>query len=236
MNQVGVKDAATFRFGVSGYVKPGFEHVLEKYEELFQKEDDNRSQLVVYVGSEKVIDLFRGMSPESVTNYFSNGKTVAVVCLSSLYDKGLFEYTDPVSKHWPEFAQNGKENITIADVLRHEGGMPRIGDKPLQFNQVTTAEIKKNSIGSILEAQKPFFNKEARREYHTFTKDWITNEIFRRLDPQGRTIAEYIKQDLHSILGENGIIIGASESDLQNYVQVKDQSGWKTFKDLWTGP
>ena len=34
-----------------------------------------------------------------------------------------------VTKHWPEFgAQEGKELITVADVMRHEGGMP-------QFNQ-----------------------------------------------------------------------------------------------------
>ena len=34
-----------------------------------------------------------------------------------------------MTKHWPEFgAQEGKELITVADVMRHEGGMP-------QFNQ-----------------------------------------------------------------------------------------------------
>ena len=34
-----------------------------------------------------------------------------------------------MTKHWPEFGtQEGKELITVADVMRHEGGMP-------QFNQ-----------------------------------------------------------------------------------------------------
>ena len=121
----------THNYGVKGFVKPGFEHVLSKYEELFAKEEDKRSQLVVYVGSEKVIDLYGGVSRDNVTNFYSNGKSVAAIIMSTLHDKGLFSYDDLVSKHWPEFAQNGKENITIKDVMRHEAGMPRIGEAAL---------------------------------------------------------------------------------------------------------
>ena len=80
----------THNYGVIGFVKPGFEHVLSKYEELFAKEEDKRSQLVVYVGSEKVIDLYGGVTRDNVTNFYSNGKTVGAICLSTLHDKGLF--------------------------------------------------------------------------------------------------------------------------------------------------
>ena len=38
-------------------------------------------------------------------------------------DRGLFNYNDRVSKLWPAFAQNGKDRITIADVLRHDAGL-----------------------------------------------------------------------------------------------------------------
>ena len=86
---------------------------------------------MVYVGSEKVIDLYGGVSRDNVTNFYSNGKWVAAIVMSTLHDKGLFSYDDLVSKHWPEFAQNGKENITIKDVMRHEAGMPRIGEGAL---------------------------------------------------------------------------------------------------------
>lgn len=41
-----------------------------------------------------------------------------------LVDRGLLSYEDKVAMHWPDFAQGGKENITISDVLRHEGGLP----------------------------------------------------------------------------------------------------------------
>lgn len=55
-------------------------------------------------------------------------------------------------KYWPEFAQNGKENITIADVMRHEAGMPRIGEGHMHLNDAKTDAIKNNSIGKIIEA------------------------------------------------------------------------------------
>lgn len=119
----------TFNFGIKGYVKPGFEHVLKKFEALYKNGDDKRSQLVVYVGTEKVVDVHGGMSADSITNIYSNGKCVAAICLSLLHEKGLFQYEDKISKNWPEFGQNGKEDITIADLMRHEGGLMRVGEK-----------------------------------------------------------------------------------------------------------
>ena len=43
--------------------------------------------------------------------------------MATLFDKGLFNYDDTIAKYWPEFAQNGKENVKICDVLRHESGL-----------------------------------------------------------------------------------------------------------------
>ena len=43
--------------------------------------------------------------------------------MATLFEKGLFQYEDTIEKYWPEFAQNGKENVKICDVLRHESGL-----------------------------------------------------------------------------------------------------------------
>ena len=55
----------------------------------------------------------------SVQMIFSSGKTVASICMACLIDRGLLNYNDRVSRHWPEFAQNGKENLKICDILRY---------------------------------------------------------------------------------------------------------------------
>ena len=46
--------------------------------------------------------------------------TAAMIC----YDKKLFTLDDPVSKYIPEFAKNGKENVTIKNLLLHNSGLP----------------------------------------------------------------------------------------------------------------
>ena len=108
---------------IKGYVKPGFEHVYDQYELLVDKEYDKKSQLCVFVKGEKVVDLYRGVEPEKMTTIFSSGKSVAAILLALLHDKGLFQYEDLVDQHWPEF---GKPGTTIADVMRHEAGLPKL--------------------------------------------------------------------------------------------------------------
>ena len=46
--------------------------------------------------------------------------------LHRLADRGLLEYDDPAAKHWPEFAQAGKEDITVRHVMAHQQGLHRL--------------------------------------------------------------------------------------------------------------
>ena len=41
---------------------------------------------------------------------------------------GLLGYEDKVGKYWPEFSKHGKRFVTIAEVMRHEGGVPFFAD------------------------------------------------------------------------------------------------------------
>ncbi|VDK65889.1 unnamed protein product [Gongylonema pulchrum] len=51
---------------------------------------------------------------------FSSTKSVCAICFAMLVDRGLVAYEDLVTKHWPEFGQNGKEDITIEMLLAHQ--------------------------------------------------------------------------------------------------------------------
>ncbi len=61
--------------------------------------------------------------------------TAAMIC----YDKKLFSLDDKVVKYIPEFGINGKENITIKNLLVHNSGLPawkKFYDRNLTANQV----------------------------------------------------------------------------------------------------
>ena len=56
--------------------------------------------------------------PGSLQTVFSSSKSLAAIGIALLVDKGLLDYGEKISKYWPEFAQNGKEDIRVCDVLR----------------------------------------------------------------------------------------------------------------------
>ncbi len=62
------------------------------------------------------------MKTEHLMHWFSAGKPFAVVALGQLWERGLCGLDDPVAQHLPEFAQHGKEAITLRHVLTHTGG------------------------------------------------------------------------------------------------------------------
>ena len=59
--------------------------------------------------------------------------------ISLLLLQGLMKYTEKISTYWPEFGQNGKEDITVADLLRHEAGLASF-DLPLNVEDTLTGE------------------------------------------------------------------------------------------------
>lgn len=48
------------------------------------------------------------------------------IAIAMMVDQGHMSYDDLVATHWPEYGVHGKENVTIADVMRHEGGTPYV--------------------------------------------------------------------------------------------------------------
>ena len=86
----------------------------------------------------------------SVTTIFSTGKIVGKIMLSLMHNQGRIKYEEKVSTYWPEFAQNGKENVTVADVCRHEGGLymiPGVIKDRIPPEYFLTENIKKNMVG-----------------------------------------------------------------------------------------
>ena len=61
-------------------------------------------------------------------------------------------YDALVTDYWPEFGANGKGALTLADILRHEGGLMKF-DESIAAEDLTTQRIKENSVGAIIERQ-----------------------------------------------------------------------------------
>jgi len=210
---------------VKGSVSPGYESVKELFENNFKRGAEESAQLCVYVGEEKVVDLWcsvtdPGYTGNTLTNVFSSTKSLTAIAMASLEDKGLMKYTDKISSYWPEFGQNGKEDITVADLLRHEAGLAQF-DLPLNVEDTLRENIKKNNIGSVIEQLTPHWPEEGPREYHSLTRGWVANEVFRRLEPRGRTIGEYLAEDVAKALGAD-VFVGVPQDRFNDYAPVEN--------------
>ena len=119
----------------------------------------------------------------------SSGKSIESIVMSMLYEKELFKYEDKVIQHWPEFGQNGKEDVKICDILRHESGLAYFSKPIPTLKAAWTENIKENKIGEFIEEESLHFPVETdginfKREYHGGSKGLIINELVRRLHPE----------------------------------------------------
>ena len=191
---------------INGEVTPGFESVRELLRRSLSPAKDKNVQLCIYVGEERVVDLWASsgddtFSADSLVNVFSSGKSVESILMATLVDQGLLDFADPVSTYWPEFAGEGKDGLTVADVMRHEAGLAQL-DETLSASQLETSALKQNSVGRVLEEQSLRFPEAGSpREYHAVTRGWIVNEIFRRIEPGQRTMGEYLREQISEPLG-----------------------------------
>ena len=175
---------------VEGTAAAGFESVRDLFEQQMRTLAEENAQLCVYHRGEKVVDLWASTTrdpafgPDSLVNVFSSGKSLEAIAIASLVGRGLLRYDAKVSDHWPEFKGSGKEEVTVADVMRHEAGLANF-DTPIDVEDLLPESIKANRIGRIIEQQPTRFRSLAkgRREYHAVTRGWIANELFRREDP-----------------------------------------------------
>jgi len=80
-------------------------------------------------------------------------------------------------------------------VLRHEGGLSNLC-RPVEIEKITTEGLKSNYLGKIIEDTPGAWPAGYERIYHAISRDWITNEIFRRVEPKKRTFDEYMREEL----------------------------------------
>jgi SSS family transporter len=65
------------------------------------------------------------MTEDTIFDMASLTKCLATAtAMMQLYEQGKFQFDDPVAKYLPDFAANGKPNVTIRELLTHYSGLP----------------------------------------------------------------------------------------------------------------
>ena len=223
-----MKTSSGEQLQIRGKVEPGFESVRQLFEQQMRTMAERNAQLCAYYKGEKVVDLWAtaigdgAFDADSLVNVFSSGKSLEAIAIASLVSKGLMRYDATITEYWPEFGANGKDGLTVADLMRHEAGLANF-DTSIDMEDLFTDNIKQNTIGRIIEGHAQAYTYEGednKREYHAVTRGWIANELFRRVDPTGRTIGEFLREEISAPLDAD-VVIGVQEAQMSRLSKVK---------------
>jgi CubicO group peptidase (beta-lactamase class C family) len=190
----------------------------------------------VYHRGVKVVDAWAGTRDEegrawnadTMAMSFSTSKGIVATLLHVLADRGLLHYDDPVAKHWPEFAQAGKQAITVRHVLSHRAGLPQI--RPL----VDRAEriLDWDYMVRALERARPRLRPGEDSAYHAFTFGWLAGELVQRV--ARRPLPEVIRSELVEPLGLDGLYIGApAEAKLRAATLARPEVSFPRLVELF---
>lgn len=184
----------------NGYVAEGFEPVKQIFEENLNNGEIGAA-CSIYFGGRKVVDLWGGLADartkraweeDTLVPVFSSTKGFAALAAAVAHSKGLIDYDAKVTHYWREFGNNGKEDITIRQLLAHQAGLCALDQ--LTINQI--ADLHTANITSQLATLKPEWDPGITHGYHTWTIGWFIGEIIARVDPKKRTIGEFFHEEI----------------------------------------
>lgn len=186
---------------IEGTVVAGFEHVREAFAANFARGDayeEIGASLSVFHAGRCIVDLWGGYrdaalsrpwTRDTLINVWSTTKGIAALAVALLVDRKLMAYSDPVSLHWPEFAANGKGDITVAQLLSHQGGLPG-------FVTPTVVEdfYHWDRVAARLAAQAPMWEPGTKNSYHAMTYGFLAGELVRRVS--GKPIRRFVQDEI----------------------------------------
>ncbi len=194
---------------LNGTVHPDFWPVARRLSKQLRR--GGGAAVCVYHRGEKVVDIWGGVrnaagdpwQEDTLAVSFSTTKGVTSTALHVLADRGLLDYDDPVAKYWPEFAQAGKERITVRHLLSHRAGLYDI--RHLVDDAARMRDW--DHMTDALARATPSIEPGTRSAYHGITYGWLVGEVVQRIT--GKRFADVVRDELAEPLGLDGLYVGA---------------------------
>lgn len=203
-----------------GHHDPRFQPVVELFEENLASGKDLGASVAITVDGEFVVDRWGGSTAEStpwekdtLVNVMSTTKTMAALVTLVLAHRGVLDLQAPVARYWPEFGANGKDTISIANVLSHQAGVPG-WDLPFALEDVLDWQRSTQA----LESQAPWWPPGSAAGYHVLTQGHILGELARRVT--GRSLGRFFAEEIADPLGAD-FHIGLGPEDIPRVSSVE---------------
>jgi CubicO group peptidase (beta-lactamase class C family) len=133
-----------------------------------------------------------------LTVIFSSGKVIESILTVQQISAGRLGWDQKIASIWPEFATGNKENVTVKDLLEHQGGVAGM-DKGFNPNLEEARDLDK--LAAKIARQPHNSGGKLAKSYHALTRGWYTNELGRRADPKRRSQGTILREEINPRLG-----------------------------------
>lgn len=220
---------------LKGHCNTAFTAVADRFAELLNASADSGAALCVYHRGQVIINLWGGVrdrdnslpwEEDTLVNVFSATKALTATAILLLADRDQLELSAPVAEYWPAFAENGKAEIRIEQVLNHTAGLAAFG------NKIPDDDLYDwSAMIAHVEAMIPNWLPGSRQGYHVFTFGWILGGLIEQVTGQmpGDFIANEIcaprNLDFHIGLAANDLPRCADVAPMTAAVPTNSNAG-----------
>lgn len=185
-------------FHISGFTAPGFEPVQETFEANFAEDQELGAGFSVFLDGELIVDLHGGFADRrkekpwddrTIVPVYSTTKPIAALVLASLIDALPAGYETPVADLWPDFGANGKDSVTLAQMVSHQAGLPGFVE-PID----PTLWLDPAACAAALAPLPPLWDLGTAHGYHPLSWGYLIGEVVKRID--GRSLGTILREDL----------------------------------------
>lgn len=189
---------------IHGGVASGYDEVELEFRRNFAERGDVGAACAAYHRGELVVDLWGGYrdprtrapwEQDTLVGVFSVTKGMAAMAVAVAHSRGWLDYEEKVSTYWPEFGDQGKQDITVRQLLSHQAGLCAV-DEPLTLESLADPD----ALAETLARQAPAWVPGTRHGYHMWTIGWYMSELLRRTDPGRRTVGRFFQEELAAAL------------------------------------
>ena len=199
---------------VHGHCDSRFSKVAEALADEIAEGEELGASIALDIDGELVVDIWGGHADraktiawgeDTIVNFFSCTKTLTALAALIAIDRGLVDAFAPVAKYWPEFAENGKQDIEVRHLLSHTSGVSG-WEAPFGIEDMYDWE----KATSHLAHQAPWWPPGTASGYHAVTYGHLIGEVIRRAT--GKPLKEFVGDEIAEPLGAD-VQLGARDDD-----------------------
>jgi len=151
---------------------------------------------------------------------YSNTKVITACAVWLLMERGALRFTDRVAEHLPGFEQNGKGDITIIQLLTHQGGFPS-ADVPKQAWQ--DHDLLRRTVCAFTLETTP----GSRVHYHGRAAHWVAAAMIEALTKTD--YRAFIRENIAEPLGlGRDLFVGLPDAEHARTVDMHEPAGTGT--------